>query len=96
MKLSQINEMCEQYMQLRDQIKLLETKKEEIASTLKALGSMETEGFAVILKEIEQNRVVGADTLLERVGIVKCTELDLITKSTYVKLDVKAKIKKVA
>lgn len=93
MKSNSLNEMCQRYVQIRDQIKLLELQKEALASELKALGSAETAEFAVIVKEVEQNRTVGADKLIERLGEVKCIELQLVTHSTYVKLDVKCKIK---
>ena len=80
-----------EYLKLDQEIKRLEKAREAIKSQIKAFGPFESAQFLVEFKTIEQNRVVDAATLLERVGPVKCTELELIKTSTYEKISVDRK-----
>lgn len=74
------------------EMKRLEKIRETIKSQIEALGgNFETSQFVVLTNQYETNRVVDAATLLERVGPVKCTELQLITTSTARRISVEQK-----
>lgn len=91
-----VNKMLEMYLDFKEQIAMLEKQIAPIRKEIEANGSLETDMFTVEVKEVEQNRVVGADVLLEKLGPVKVTELELIKTSTYNKVTVKQKLQKVA
>jgi hypothetical protein len=85
------NQTLISFLTIKEQISALEKQLKPLKEEIEANGSMENDQFSVIIQEIEQNRVVGADELLLKVGIVKVTELELIKTSTYNKLIVKVK-----
>jgi hypothetical protein len=84
------------FLAIKQQIADLEKELKPLKSEIEASGSFETKQFKVEIVEVEQNRVVDANTLLEKLGPVKVTELELIKTSTYNKVNVKRIEKKAA
>jgi hypothetical protein len=83
------------FLSLKEQIATLEKQLAPIRKEIEAAGSLETDAFVVKVDEVTQNRVVGCDELLEKVGFVKVNELGLIRESTYNKVTVKQKLQKI-
>jgi len=79
------------YLAIKQQIADLEKELKPIKQAIETKGSFETKDFRVFVTEIEQNRTVDCNTLLERLGPVKVTELELIKTSTYNKIKVERK-----
>lgn len=86
------NQILFQFLSLKEQIATLEKQIAPIKKQIEAAGSLETDQFVVEIKEVEQNRTVDCLTLLERLGPVKVTELELVKTSTYNKVSVKQKL----
>jgi len=80
-----------EYLRLDAAIKGLENARDTIKAKIKAFGPFESNAFNVTFTSVEQNRVVDAGTLLEALGPVKVTELQLIKTSSYDKIGVKRK-----
>lgn len=88
------NDTLARFLAIRQEIKRLEKEQEGIKSQIEALGgNFETDLFRVETKEYETNRVVDCETLLLKVGPVKCTELGLIRTSVAKRLNVERKEK---
>lgn len=85
------NELAKAYLNLNSEISKLEKQKDELKQVLIAEGAFETDSYVFDVKEVELNRVVGAEVLLEKLGPVIVEEKDLIKHSTYKKLTVKSK-----
>lgn len=91
------NETLASYLALGQEIKRLEKERAAIKSQIeKAGGNFETSQFVVSTTEYETNRVCDAETLLIKVGFVKCNELGLINTSTAKRLNVERKETKAA
>jgi hypothetical protein len=84
------------FLAIKQQIADLEKELKPLKSEIEAHGSFESKSFKVEIVEVETNRVVDANTLLEKLGPVKVTELELIKTSTYNKVNVKRIEKKAA
>ncbi len=86
-----------EYLALGQEMKRLEKARAAIKSQIEALGgNFETDQFTVTTTQYETNRVCDAETLLLKVGFVKCNELGLINTSTAKRLNVERKESKAA
>ncbi len=83
---------CYEYLAIKAQITALEKQLEPIKKQMIANGDYQSDLFSVEIQTIEQNRVCGADELLEKVGFVKVNELGLIKNSSYQKINAKQKL----
>lgn len=81
-----------QFLALGQEMKRLEKERAAIKSRIEAAGgNFETAQFSVTTTQYETNRVCDAETLLLKVGFVKCNELGLINVSTAKRLNVERK-----
>ena len=85
------NQTLINYLAIKEQIAALEKQLKPIRDEIESGGSFENDAFKVDVKQITQNRVVGCEELIDRLGVVKVTELGLIKESAYNKITVKAK-----
>jgi hypothetical protein len=77
-----------EFLSLKQTIADLEKQLAPLKTAIEKSGSFETKNFKVVVSQVETNRVVDANTLLDRLGPVKVTELELIKTSTYNKVKV--------
>jgi hypothetical protein len=85
------NQYGMQYLEISAEISRLEKKKEELKKMLLQEGSFETDMYCFDVKDVDLFRVVDANTLLERLGMMTVEKNGLIRQSSYKKLTVKAK-----
>lgn len=85
------DEMAKVYLSLSAEIAKLEKQKEELKKALITEGTFETDAYLFDVKDVEMNRVVGAEVLLEKLGPVIVEEHELIKRSSYKKLTIKNK-----
>jgi len=86
------NQTLATYVSIKEQIAILEKQLKPLRDQIEAAGSLETDQFSVDVKMVTQNRTVGCEELLEKVGFVKVNELGLIKESSYAKVTVKPKM----
>lgn len=86
------NDTLARFLALKQVVKTAEKEMETIKSQIEAAGgTFETSQFSVATSISETNRTVDCETLLLKVGIVKCTELGLIVQGTRKNLKVERK-----
>lgn len=90
------HKQLERYLELKEVIKELQDEMDGIKNNILMHGDFNSVRFSVIISEVKQNRVVGGEVLIEKLGAALVEEKGLIKESSYKKVTVKELNRKAA
>ena len=90
------HKQLERYLELKEVIKELQDEMDVIKNNILMHGDFNSVRFSVMITEVKQNRVVGGEVLIEKLGAALVEEKGLIKESSYKKVTVKELNRKAA